>query len=58
MSFFENEHLDEYLYASGRTLTEADVAILENELNLLGYDHYYLKNKKKPLFMLWVVVSQ
>ena len=32
ISFFEMQHLDEYLYASGKTLTREDVAILE------GYD--------------------
>ena len=29
ISFFEQQHLDEYLYASGRSLTNEDVAILD-----------------------------
>ena len=29
ISFFEQQHLDEYLFASGKTLTQEDVAILE-----------------------------
>ncbi len=29
ISFFEMQHIDEYLYASGRTLTNQDVAILD-----------------------------
>jgi len=29
ISFFEQQHLDEYLYASGRNLTDEDVAVLE-----------------------------
>jgi predicted aldo/keto reductase-like oxidoreductase len=30
ISFFEQQHLDEYLYASGQTLTHEDTAILES----------------------------
>lgn len=30
ISFFEQQHLDEYLYASGRSLSNADVATLQN----------------------------
>ncbi len=29
VSFHENQHLDEYLYASGQTLTASDLAVLE-----------------------------
>jgi predicted aldo/keto reductase-like oxidoreductase len=29
ISFFEMQHIDEYLYASGRTLEDADLAVLE-----------------------------
>ena len=29
ISFFERQHLDEYLYASGKQLSEADLAVLD-----------------------------
>jgi predicted aldo/keto reductase-like oxidoreductase len=37
ISFFEMQHVDEYLHASGRTLTDRDVAILEKyDREILG----------------------
>lgn len=42
ISFFENQHLDEYLYASGKSLTEADIAILEHYDELIAGTHCFV----------------
>ncbi|MBT6573100.1 MAG: aldo/keto reductase [Gammaproteobacteria bacterium] len=41
VSFFENEHLDEYLHASGQSLTEADVAVLDKYDDLIAGTHCF-----------------
>ena len=41
VSFFETQHLDEYLYASGQALSEADVAVLEKYDNLIAGTHCF-----------------
>ena len=39
ISFFEPQHVDEYLYASGKKLTEADLALLEKYDRLIAGTH-------------------
>ena len=41
VSFFETEHLDEYLHASGKTLTESDVAVLNKYDELIAGTHCF-----------------
>lgn len=41
ISFFENQHVDEYLYASGGTLTNQDLAILEKYDSLIAGTHCF-----------------
>ena len=41
VSFFENEHLDEYLYASGKSLTDSDVAVLEKYDDMIAGTHCF-----------------
>ena len=41
ISFHNNQHLDEYLFASGQTLTQQDVAILEKYDNLIAGTHCF-----------------
>lgn len=41
VSFFENEHLDEYLYASGKSLTDADVAVLNKYDEMIAGTHCF-----------------
>jgi predicted aldo/keto reductase-like oxidoreductase len=41
VSFFETEHLDEYLYASGKTLTDNDVAVLDKYDDLIAGTHCF-----------------
>jgi predicted aldo/keto reductase-like oxidoreductase len=41
VSFFETQHLDEYLHASGQALTEADLAVLEKYDNLIAGTHCF-----------------
>ena len=41
VSFFETQHIDEYLYASGKTLTDNDVAVLEKYDNLIAGTHCF-----------------
>jgi predicted aldo/keto reductase-like oxidoreductase len=41
ISFFENQHIDEYLYASGGTLTDQDLAVLEKYDNLIAGTHCF-----------------
>jgi aryl-alcohol dehydrogenase-like predicted oxidoreductase len=41
ISFFEFQHLDEYLYASGKRLTEEDLAILEKYDRLIAGTHCF-----------------
>ncbi len=41
VSFFENQHLDEYLYASGQSLTDDDVAVLNKYDELIAGTHCF-----------------
>ena len=41
ISFFETQHLDEYLYASGKSLTESDVAVLNKYDELIAGTHCF-----------------
>jgi predicted aldo/keto reductase-like oxidoreductase len=41
ISFFENEHLDEYLHASGKSLTDSDVAVLEKYDEMIAGTHCF-----------------
>ena len=41
VSFFENEHLDEYLHASGETLTQEDLAVLNKYDDLIAGTHCF-----------------
>lgn len=41
VSFFETEHLDEYLHASGQTLTDSDVAVLNKYDDLIAGTHCF-----------------
>jgi len=41
VSFFENQHIDEYLYASGGKLTDADLAILEKYDQMIAGTHCF-----------------
>lgn len=41
ISFFETQHLDEYLHASGKSLTEADVASLNKYDELIAGKHCF-----------------
>lgn len=41
VSFFENEHLDEYLHASGQTLTDNDLAVLNRYDELIAGTHCF-----------------
>ena len=41
VSFFETQHLDEYLYASGKQLEEQDVAVLEKYDDLIAGTHCF-----------------
>ncbi|MEM7100518.1 MAG: aldo/keto reductase [Pseudomonadota bacterium] len=41
ISFFDNQHLDEYLYASGQSLTSNDVAILQKYDELIAGTHCF-----------------
>ncbi len=41
ISFFEHQHLDEYLYASGKALTKADTALLERYDDQIAGKHCY-----------------
>lgn len=39
VSFFEHQHVDEYLYASGQSLTQRDVALLDRYDRLTGSEY-------------------
>lgn len=41
VSFFETEHLDEYLHASGKALTDADVAVLNRYDEMIAGTHCF-----------------
>ena len=41
VSFFDPQHVDEYLYASGKQLTDADLAILERYDQLIAGTHCF-----------------
>ncbi len=41
ISFFEPQHLDEYLFASGKTLTDADLAVLRRYDELIAGKHCF-----------------
>ncbi len=41
VSFFDTQHIDEYLYASGKPLTESDVAVLEKYDDLIAGTHCF-----------------
>ncbi len=41
VSFFEHQHVDEYLYASGAALTPADTAVLEKYDRLIAGTHCF-----------------
>jgi len=41
ISFFNDQHLDEYLYASGQSLASNDVAVLEKYDNLIAGTHCF-----------------
>jgi predicted aldo/keto reductase-like oxidoreductase len=41
ISFYEPQHLDEYLFASGKRLTEEDLAILEKYDRLIAGKHCF-----------------
>jgi predicted aldo/keto reductase-like oxidoreductase len=41
ISFYENQHIDEYLYASGGKLTDQDLAILEKYDSLIAGTHCF-----------------
>ncbi len=41
VSFFETEHLDEYLFASGQSLTDDDIAVLNKYDNLIAGTHCF-----------------
>jgi predicted aldo/keto reductase-like oxidoreductase len=41
ISFFEPQHIDEYLYASGKKLTDADLALLERYDRLIAGKHCF-----------------
>jgi predicted aldo/keto reductase-like oxidoreductase len=41
ISFFEAQHVDEYLHASGRTLTASDLAVLERYDRLVAGTHCF-----------------
>ena len=41
VSFFETEHLDEYLHASGQSITDSDVAVLNRYDELISGTHCF-----------------
>ena len=41
ISFFERQHLDEYLFASGKKITQADVALLDKYRGLIAGTHCF-----------------
>ncbi len=41
VSFFDTQHLDEYVYASGKPLTQSDVAVLDKYDDLIAGTHCF-----------------
>lgn len=41
ISFYNDQHLDEYLFASGKSLTDSDVAVLDKYDNLIAGTHCF-----------------